>query len=251
MKLKYKVAKLEDVDEKYRDLYEARDGAYYLAAEGATDKSKVDEFRDNNTELKRQLEAALGKVPTAEQLEEYKQLKAEADKLKTKKMIEAGKVDELVEEKVKAMRADLEGQIATLAKQRDTLNSQLETLLIDNGLQSAAVAAGVEEHAMEDVLLRGRGVFKVKDGKAIPHDKDGKIIYGKDGSTPQAMSEWLAGLSSTAKHLFKQSSGGGAQNNVKGVPPGTRTMPRAQYDQLSPEARHAFVTKEKGVVVDQ
>ena len=45
--LKFKISKLEDVEEAFRGLYEKHtDGAYYLSVDGAVSKDKLDILRD-------------------------------------------------------------------------------------------------------------------------------------------------------------------------------------------------------------
>jgi hypothetical protein len=248
MKLKYKIAKLEDVEEKYRDLYEAKDGAFVLSAEGAVGSDKLAEFRDNNVELKRQLEELAEKFKDIDPAK-ARELLAESKKITDKKMIESGKVEELLTERTAALRADLEGKNKNLTTLLEKATTQLERLVVDNAIQSEAVKLGVRETAVDDVLLRGRQLFKVKDGVAVPLDPNGKVIYGKDGVNPQSIPEWLSGLSTTATHLFKESKGGGTQTTLNGAG-GRKEMRRAEYDALDPQLRHDFVTKDKGVVVD-
>ena len=56
MALKYKYGKREEIPAEQAALYVEREGAFYLDAEGATDKAKVDELRNHNIELRRKLE---------------------------------------------------------------------------------------------------------------------------------------------------------------------------------------------------
>jgi hypothetical protein len=249
MALKYRIAALADVDEKYRDLYTARDGAFFLDAEGATGKDKLDEFRNNNIELKRQLDELAARF-TGIDPDEAKRLLTEAQKVKDKKLIDSGKMEEVLAERTAAMKAEHEKQVKALSDQLGTTTSQLEKLLVDNSIQTFASKAGVRETAMEDVLLRGRNLYKVKEGKAVPIAPDGKIIYGKDGVTPQSMEEWLSGLTTVAPHLFKESKGGGADNSTRTGPTGAKTMRRSDFEQLDPVAKQAFIVKDKGQLVD-
>jgi hypothetical protein len=85
----------------------------------------------------------------------------------------------------------------------------LSKLIIDTNVQTEAIKAGVRETAVEDVLLRARTIFRVVDGRAVPYNGD-EIVYGKDGTTPQGIGEWLADQATKAPHLFKETKGGGA-----------------------------------------
>ena len=127
-----------------------------------------------------------------------------------KKRITMEKVDEIVTERTKAMKAEHTNQIDALQKANNGLTGQLNGLLIDGAVRNSAVEAKVKGAALEDVVLRAKQTFKVVDGKAVAHDGEGAIIYGKDGSNPLSTVEWIGGLKTSAPHLFETSKGGGA-----------------------------------------
>lgn len=230
MALKAILDSLDGLSDELKKLYTQKDGKFHLDVEGVVPKDRLDEFRNNNIELKRQLDELTGKYKDIDPEQVRVLLKKEADN-KEKKMIDEGKIPELVEERTKAMKADYETKIKDLTDKIGSSNSQLERLLVDNTIQAEAVKAGVRETAMEDVLLRGRSRYKVQDGKAVPVAPDGKIIYGKDGTSPESMTEWLGGLSSAAPHLFNASTGGGAQGNTNGKG-GVKSMTRKDFESL-------------------
>ena len=120
--------------------------------------------------------------------------------------------------------------------------AQLEKLVIDNAIQVEAVKAGIRPTAMEDILLRGRSRFKLKDGAAVATAPDDKVIYGKDGITPQSMGEWLADLAPAAPHLFESSGGGGSQQQRTNAA-GEKTLRRADFDKLDPRTQAAKMTE--------
>ena len=55
MALKFKYKSRDEIPAEHAALYVERDGAFVLEAEGAVDKSRVDEFRAHNLALKKQL----------------------------------------------------------------------------------------------------------------------------------------------------------------------------------------------------
>ena len=62
--------------------------------------------------------------------------------------------------------------------------------------------------AAEDIILRARGTFKLsEDGEAIATDRDGEVVYGKDGKTPLSPLEWAESLRESAPHLWPRASG--------------------------------------------
>ena len=212
MKLKFKLDTLEGLDAAIAALYEqGADGAYYLLVDGAVGKDKLDEFRNNNVKLLKDLEKFKDVDPA-----KYQELLALAKKQEEKKLIDAGEIDKVVEQRVGEMKSTYEGQLKTLTEQNSVAQRQLESLLIDNAVRDAAVKSGVQPTAVDDVLLRAKATFKIKDGNAVPVDTQGNVVYGKDGTTPMSVVDWTTGLKKQAPHLFQGSQGGGAQGSGKG-----------------------------------
>lgn len=215
MALKFVLDSIEDLDEGIKALYSKHtDGKFYLDVEGAVSKSKVDEFRDNNVSLKQQVEEMTDKYGNVD-IEKYNELMEKAAQDDGKKRVSMEKVDEIVAERTKAMKAEHGNQIDALQTANSGLNGQLNGLLIDGAVRSAAIEAKVRNVAVEDVVLRAKTTFKVVDGKAVAHDGEGAVIYGKDGSNPLSTAEWIGGLKTTAPHLFEESKGGGAGGGDK------------------------------------
>lgn len=211
MALKAFVDSLDDVDENLRGLYAERDGKYALTVEGMVPKDRLDEFRNNNLDLKRQIEDMQERFKGIDP-ETARELATKAAKERDKKLIDAGKVDELVSERVKAMQSDFEKNLKAVSSERDGMRQQLEGLLIDTAIRDAAAKAGVRATAVEDVLLRGRSTFRLVEGKAAAMDGD-KQIFGKNGD-PVTIDEWVSDLIDRAPHLFEQSQGGGSRQGT-------------------------------------
>jgi hypothetical protein len=203
------VDSLDGVPEAARDLYTARDGKFHLAVDGLVPSARLSEFRDNNIAYKKELDTLKAQFDGVDP-EKYRELTAKEQKLLDKKLIDAGKVDELVEQRVGAMRTEHERVVADLNTKLGGSTKALEGLVIDSALRDAASASGVRSTAIEDVLLRGRAAFKLHEGKAVAFDGD-KPAFGKDGG-PLSITEWTAGLAERAPHLFESSNGGGAAN---------------------------------------
>lgn len=216
--LKLIVDKLEDVEEPFRTLYKkAADGKFHLQAEADTShKKKVDEFRQNNIDLMKELNEIKKKYGDLDP-EKAKEWEAKIQELEDKKMLDAGQVDELVEQKVGRMRETYENQITELKKSVDAKNTELgqtserlSKVLIDGEITKAVTKiGGVKAGAMEDIIARGRRVWQLEEGKPIPKEGD-KILYGKDAKETMTFDEWAEVLSTTAPFLFEPSSGGGA-----------------------------------------
>jgi len=236
MTLKATYAKQEEIPEAHREFYAEKDGKFSLAVEGLVGKDKLDEFRNNNVALKKQLEELTEKFGEID-LDLYNELREKAEKERTKKLIAADKVDELVAERVNAAKAGFDKQYKGLEDEKRKLSIQLEGLLIDNAVRDAASKSGVRAGAVDDVLLRARQVFKVVDGKAVAFDGD-KQLFGSTGD-PLTVPEYITSkLTEAAPHLFEQSQGSGARKAEGNNNPGAagkinRNDSKAFLDNLS------------------
>lgn len=212
MALAYIINKLEDVAEGLRALYvKMADGRYQLEVDGAVDKSKVDEFRNKNIELLKEAEKFKDLNP-----QKYQELMDLQRQREEKALLDAGEVDKVVNNRVTAMRQEYEANAAKLAATNTSMSRQLETLMIDNTVRAIATKTGVRAEAVDDVLLRAKNVFKIHEGQVVALDNEGKVVYGKDGTTPLNPEEWATGLKATAPHLYMSSQGGGASNGAGG-----------------------------------
>ncbi len=222
--MKFKIAKLEDVEESLRSFYkQGSDGAFYLEVEGAVAKERLDEFRNNNVDLNKRLEAFKDLDPAKVQ-----EMLDNERKIAEKKFIDAGDIDGLVNQRIAAMKADHERAVNDLTGNLTTANRQLETLLIDNSVREVAAKIGVVPSAVDDVLLRAKTVFKVEDGAPVAKDREGNTIYGKDGNSSLDIGGWLGGLKDQAPHLFGTSAGSGSNNRGPGNLNGNQKLTPSQ-----------------------
>lgn len=210
MGLKYVIDKLEDVAEASRGLYVQRDGKFYLDVDGVVPKERVDEFRNNNIELQKQLDKYKNIDPT-----KYAELKQIQQEIEEGKLIKEGKLEEVVNLRVGNMKTTYEGQLNDANTALANANRQLETLMIDNVVRAEATKAGVVATAVDDVILRAKTTYVIEKGVPVPK-ANGEVVYGKDGKTPMPISEWMTGLRGTAGHLFQGSTGSGAGGGGKG-----------------------------------
>lgn len=217
MALKLKIAKLEDVAEALRTEYKkAPDGeeGYVLdTAEPVVKKDKLDEFRNNNINLQKALDALKDVDPA-----KYRELVQLENQVKAGELIKAGKLEEAVNLRVDAMKTELEGKLTESNSNLTKANHQLYSLIINDTVKSAAIKAGVLPSAVDDVIHRARTIYVVEGGVPVP--KEGaNVIFGKDGKTPMQPEEWVGGLKEKAPHLFQGSQGSGANG---GNQPGSK-----------------------------
>lgn len=211
MSLKFVVDSVDGLSADIAALYvKNQDGKFYLDVDGAVSKTKLDEFRENNVQLLKNLEKYKDVDPA-----KYAELLVLQTKANEKKLIDAGEIDKVVEQRVGQMRTTYTTEIETLKGANQVAQRQLESLLIDSAVRDAATKSGVRATAVEDVLLRAKATFRIKDGVSTPVDASGNVVYGKDGATPMTVVDWTASLKTHAPHLFESSQGGGAGGSGK------------------------------------
>ena len=247
MALQATVQELDNVPEALRSEYVEKDGSYHLNVEGMVDKSKLDDFRTNNVKLLKDIETLQGKFKNVD-LDQYEVLLKAHNDNGDKKLIDAGKIDELLEERTKRMREVHNEEIGKVQSENDIHKRQLEGLMIDASVRDSATQQGVAATAMDDVILRAKSVFQLKDGKATPFDTEGGVIYGSGSSEPMTVSQWVKGLTGSAPHLFTPSSGAGGNHDNRGGKDGS-TGTRTDFDQMDQYSRSQFA-KKGGKVVD-
>lgn len=217
MALKYKLTKREEIPAEHASLYVERDGAFILDAEGATDKTKADEMRNHNIELRKQLEQLNARFEGIDP-DEVKRLAEEKRKLELQAQgHKPEEIEKIVVDRVKGLKADWDKQLSTVTTERDTLTSRLTAIQIDQGVITAATKRGLRPTAIPDITARARTVFKLVNGAPRAFEADGQTVrYGKDGVTPMTLEEWVDAQTSDAPHLFESNAGGGAAGNPAG-----------------------------------
>jgi hypothetical protein len=199
MALKFKYPSLEQIPAEVAGLYQEKDGAFVLDLEGAVEKSRLDEFGNNNIELQRQVQELTQQFEGIDAGRARELLKKQQE-LDEQNLIKKGDLAALIESKVNPLKSDLERE----RQRNQQLQAQLDGSRLSDALRSAGGKAGVRPTAVPDLLARSGGVFKVVDGQVVGVDS---------GMT---MDLWIENLRSEAPHLFEQNSGGGAAGNGSG-----------------------------------
>jgi len=217
MALKYKIQTREEIPAEHAALYVERDGAFYLDAEGVTDKAKADELRDNNIALKKQIEEHTARYDGIDP-DEFRRLAEEKRKLELQAQgHKPEEIDKLVTERLKVIKADLDKQLLAKTNELDVANTRLTTIQIDQGVITVATKRGLRPTALPDITSRARTVFKLVNGAPQAFEPDGKTVrYGRDGISPMTLEEWVDAQVSEAPHLFESNAGGGAASNGAG-----------------------------------
>jgi hypothetical protein len=216
------------------------DNKYRLDADEDPDlKKKVEEFRTNNIELKK-IKEELEKKYNGIDPDEVKKLKKREKEIDEKKLIDAGKLDEVVEQRVKQMQTDYQSQIEAQQKALDErdeklrmTHAKLSEVLIDGEVTKAITAVGqIRPGAMQDIINRAKATWVIEDGKPVPKD-GGKLIFGKDGKSLLTFGEWADILYKTSPYFFEPTKGSGGPGSGRG--PGG--VDKAAFASLTPTER--------------
>jgi len=215
MTLKHKIEKLEDVPEAMRGFYEAGTGGFFLQVEGMVPKTQLDEFRNTNIEVMRERDELRNKFKDVDPTK-YLEYKAAAEKTP-----EA--IDNAVKARVAQLRQEHEQQLNDVTAKYTAASQQLDILVVDGSLRGEATKHGILPTAIDDVILRGRTVFRRMDGQLLAVNEKGEKLYDKDGTSPLSVESWVKDLKKSAPHLFEGMRGSGAQG-AHGGSGGTRDM---------------------------
>lgn len=183
--------------------------------------------------LKTKNEELIGEVRKAkETMKQFEGIDIKAFKeLQTKmandeefKLIQEGKVDEVINRRFDRMRVEYDGKLTAaeeavqkLANERDSFKNRYERENISSALRKAAEKAGVVPEAIDDVILRGQGLFSIdEDGSVVSLDKSGKIATDSKGK-PITTESFVDALRDKAPHYWRQSQSAdfsGNNNNM-------------------------------------
>lgn len=204
--LKYKIEQsdFETLNEVEQTFYKQEGDTYQLLVEGATDKNKLDKFRNNNIELSKQLDQFKGV-----DLEEINKLKEQQRQLRDKELIDKKDFDTLIAERTKAIQSDYEAKLQNLSSELECTKGQYTSLVtkheIGGATQSAFAKHKISPEAFEAVTAQINSRFTVDNGQVVAKEGD-QIVTGANGNL--TIDEFVASM----PDIFKvQSTGGKAR----------------------------------------
>lgn len=227
MGIKAVVDNLDDVDPKYHDLYQEKNGKFELTGvEGFKTQADVDRVQNSlvkerndhkATKEKYSFLADMDVTQVQTMLDKYPELEAAVNS--------GGKLDEaaiqkLVEGRLTSLTAPLKRDLEKARKELSERDEKIgeftkkeKTRLITDHIRSAASKLKTRDTAIEDAILAGMNVFEVaEDGSVITRDGV--------GVTPGISAEvWLTDMQSKKPHWWDESSGGGASGSRSGAVP--------------------------------
>ena len=208
MKFNITKAEFDALSGELQKLYKANGDGYQMQVEGAVDKAKLDEFRDNNTKLQGDLKKFEGV-----DLDAYATMTETQRKLEDKKLIDSGDIDGLIEKRLAAITADHDGKMAAVVAKLDSANANTSTLLTRYEIEGAASKALAENKIRPEmcdaVTALVKSKFALENGVAVAKDGD-NYVQGASGNL--TISEFVA----SQPDGFKIGSGGGGANGSNG-----------------------------------
>lgn len=231
MALKAILETLDGIPEALHAYYTPQDGKFVLDAEVDAHPS-VTGLKNSlvHAREERRIAKELAAKYTGMDPAKYTEMLAHEQQIQEGKLIAEGKMEELLELRTRALRESLAAETLKERTEKVSLQTQLDKLVIDNAVQTAAAKHGVKKSAVEDVLFRARAVFKAQNGAAVAFQGENPV-YAKDGVTLLGIDEWMSTLPAVASHLFEESKGtsapGGSPKPVAGPGSITRNDPAA------------------------
>ena len=210
----------EEIPEGLNEFYVEKDGKFHLAVEGMTEKAKLDEFRNSNIELKKQVEQMSQSLDTFNGIDPKKAKDAlkKISGLEDKELMDQGQFDELFKKKELELTGKIDALQSHATEQENTASrykEELETYRVTSAIQTAVNEAGTpQSSAIADILARAKTSWNIDDkGNLFCVDETGKARYSENGTQYLSPKEWALELIQTAPHLFASSSGGGANGS--------------------------------------
>ena len=198
----------DDVPEDLKPYYSQETGstAFTLQVTGMVPTERLTEFRDSNVELRKQLEEFKpleGKV--AEALKAIDTVRNFDDK----KLVEAGKVEEVIAERLAAANAANESALRGVNDKLAIAERSLSDYKVESALMKAGGELGMRPEAADDLKARGRALFRLDDAGNLVAMTGDKVSYDPTTGEPLSVQKWTEGLVKAAPHLFQTTVGTG------------------------------------------
>lgn len=270
MALELQLDTLEGVDEGIKGLYVENDGKFTLDVNGgmpdvSTLEGTLTKVRDELKESKALAKAERDKFNGIDMetynnaLEASKKAEEERLKIEEQKLLDENNAEQVWENRSKKRDADwqkkIDAEVANTNKEHE-INSVLKRRALQGEI-SIGLGDTFHEYGKRDAIRVASELFTLDDnGRAIMFETglDGEktVVIGKDGKTPFSPKEWALSddVRSQNPHWFTATGGGtGLVQGATQSHGGSRTVTRAQYDAMQPQAQ-SKVIKDGFKIVD-
>ena len=197
MSLKYKLETLEGLDEKFHEMYEQKDGAYFLDVEGVVPKYHADKILGEKAELKARLDSI-----------EQARLEAEAERQRIEEQarIDALKKNGDIESLEKSWKERLDAREAELLQQLQEKNEALYKETVE--VKALNIAGAIKESA------RPLAMGYIKSRLRLGDDGIVRVVDEQGNLTASTIDEFKESLKTNPMFqdivIVNTNSGGGA-----------------------------------------
>jgi len=220
MAIKAVVEKLDEVDERYRDLYTERNGKFELTGvEGMKTEADVtrlssalEKERNDHKGTKKRFEVFGDRKPEdiLTLLDRIPELEAAAEG-----KLDDNAINKIVETRIGAKVGPLDRQLKQMAQQNAELlaenngykTKEMTRTLHDSIREAFGKSQGIQSAALEDALMLGERMLSLNDeGKVVTRDGVG-VTPGVDAVV------WLTEMQQKRPHWWGPTQGGGSGGN--------------------------------------
>lgn len=225
----------EALPDAIKEHYKAEGEDYVLETQDAELRSRIASFRDNNVDLRRQIEAAKKDLEKFSNIDpkKYEEAVSKLQELEEKQLLDANQIEEVIALRTERMRGDYEGKITAM---QSSLEAATQSQAQVQGLLQKELLAGRLARSVTKVSKPNPGAldyiekvaadtWKLVDNDLVPMSGD-EVLYGKDGKAQLSMEEWVTDLVERSPFLFQGSSGTGAPGNGSNSHGGSKTIDR-------------------------
>jgi hypothetical protein len=247
-KLPARTDTLEKVPPQYHELYEQRDGSYFLGIEGF--EPHVLQERNRLKREKAELETAIAQYRELGDPESLARLKHAQQRLDDATLMEHGEVTKLLDSTKKQMNEEHTKQLTAAQKEAEQAKLELQSVLIDGEAGYALAAEGGIPELLMDVIRR-RTKIMLEDGRhrAVVIGSDGQPRVKGNGE-PFSIRELVQELRQdpTYRRAFDRpgASGSGAPPTFGGAGSGTLAAQREFLRKL-PAAERLTRARQLGI----
>ena len=193
-----------------------------LRAELANLKTRVNEFRENNLTLKKELEGYNGATPdeVAEALE-IKRLREQQE------LVDSKDIGAALEKQKLDLTAEFDRRYSAVSAQNEELDRSLREIRVTSVLRTAAAEAGAAPEAIDDMLKTIVDQFESRDGELVRIVNGEAQLSKRSPGQTETPAEFFEELS-ISKPFYFSASGGGGGNETQRASTGKRRITREE-----------------------
>lgn len=179
-------------------------------------KTKNDEILSKLDEAKKTLSKFEGIDPI-----KMKSMMEHLDNSEEARLIAEGKIDDVIQKRADKIQNQFNDQILELTTsaeslkgENQSLKSEIQKMIVGDELRRSAIKAGVLPEALDDVLLRGNGVFQIDENReVVSRDRDGNLVKLEDGKLLN-VDRFVESLRKTNPYYWPSSQSSSARGNM-------------------------------------